>query len=241
MKDLNEIILKEVKKTQEEIINDINNTENKLFFLQYDENELKNIVNFLDSVMIRTNSGTGETISKKRVRNYFFLTPDSFRKRFEQNPSNLLWRGDVDHPCNDVDYMDYHYYLQSYSNKDTARFFGDTLISSKEILSYNGCFSTSLFNKIISYKDLLFLNSFIFYNKYPEYKNQFEFKLFYKIYFILKGYGLLGKKYKIYFMKLLKKMDLNFYNQENYVDQIQIADDEGEVLFFDVVYKCKIK
>jgi hypothetical protein len=161
-----------------------------------------------------------------------------FRKKFEQIPTNKLWRGDALHHCESEKYYEYDYYLQSYSNKDMASFFGDILINSKSIKDYGGSFSTTLFNKFVSKTDELYLNAFIFYINYPQYSKLFDFNLFYKLYIIISGYGALGKKYKNAVVKIFRNMNLEFYYHKSHIDEIIIADDENEIMFFDVIYKC---
>jgi hypothetical protein len=148
---------------------DFDNYYNKL-----KSNEKKSIENFLDVVGERVNSGSGESIGKRKVRDLFFKTPESFQKMFSEKPSKYLWRGDYAHPCSDeYDHSDKDYLaMQSFTeNKNTAEEFG-MHFNATNIKSYSGSFSLNLFTKY------------------------------------------------------------------NYTFNIDFGDDEGEVMFFDVVYKC---
>lgn len=141
----------------------------------YTESEQKNIDSFINLVGVRVNSGTGESISRKKIRDAFFKTPTSFQKKYAEKPSPYLWRGDYEHPCSDdYDHNDKNYLsMQSFStSKHTAQEFGSHF-NAMNIKSYSGCFSLQLF---LEYGDY---------------------------------------------------------------DNLEFGDDEGEVMFFDVIYKCK--
>lgn len=150
---------------------------NKNNYTEYYDNltdvEKQHIINFLKIVATRQASGTGESISRMKVRNSFFKTPESFQVMFSEKPSPYLWRGDIAHPCDDdYDNSDSDYLaMQSFTiYKQTAKEFGFHF-NANNIKSYSGSFSLPLYVK----------------------------------YGGPSGFG----------------------------------DDEGEVMFFDVVYKCK--
>jgi hypothetical protein len=106
-------------------------------------NEKNSIKKFLEIVAIRQDSATGESISKKRVRDSFFKTPEIFQRLYSVKPSKWFWRGDDYHPCDEEYKMSkYNKYLQSFSqNKKGARFFGDIRFSAINIKKYGGSFS----------------------------------------------------------------------------------------------------
>jgi hypothetical protein len=236
-------IVNEAKKIESDVFNELSKYKYNGLFSEFTQNDLKNIIEFLNAVTIRTYSGTGENISKKTLRDKFFKTPENFRILFEQKPTSKLWRGDQFHPC-DEKYpynLEQDYYLQSFTNKETASFFGEVLINNKEIKEYKGSFSTTIFNKKCSYKDILYLNSYILYNEYIAYPKLFKYEDFYVIYTVLLGYGTLGRKYKNYLNKFINKNNINFYSHDTYMNKIEILDDENEIMFFDVLYKCNIQ
>ena len=146
------------------------------YYNSLNNREIKSIDRFLKIVAIRQDSGMGESIDRKDVRDSFFNTPVGFQKMFSVKPSKFYWRGDDVHPC-DVDYESDPDYLlmQSFSNSKTYDF-GDIRFPSTRIGSYGGSFSLPLYIQ----------------------------------------YG-------------FKSIDMNF------------GDDEGEIMFFDVIYKCNKK
>lgn len=148
------------------------------YFNSLTKDEINKIKLFLDNVSIRQLSGTGESISKKKVRDSFFNTPVGFQRMYSVKPSKWYWRGDDNHPC-DVNYeqSEYEFYMQSFSiYKSMAEIFGSIAYPSTRIGSYGGSFSIPFF---------------------------------------------------------LDNMPKNF--------NVDLGDDEGEIIFFDVKYKCKKK
>jgi len=153
----------------------LKNNDFKKIYNNLTELEKKTIKKFLNIVEERVNSGTGESVDRKEVRDMFFKTPITFQKMFSEKPSTYLWRGDYNHPCSeDYEHNDENYLsMQSFStSKKTAKEFG-FIFNANNIKSYSGSFSLELF---------------------LEYGNLFG---------------------------------------------VNFGDDEGEVMFFDVVYKCK--
>jgi hypothetical protein len=121
----------------------------KTYYNNLSESEKKSISDFLDIVAERVNSGTGESVSRGDVRDYFFKTPKSFQMMFSEKPSVYLWRGDYAHPCSDdynnedKDYLA----MQSFTiNKNVAHDFGFAF-NAKNIKSYSGSFSLPLYTK----------------------------------------------------------------------------------------------
>lgn len=157
---------------------ELKNFNYKEYYNNLTDLEKKNINKFIKIVVIRVDSGTGESINRKEVRDAFFRTPKMFQNLFSEKPSNYLWRGDYGHPCkeNDYDFEDKDYLsMQSFTNSEAvASQFGGDVFSATIIKSYSGSFSIELYNK----------------------------------------YGGEG-------------------------DKELPGDDEGEVMFFDVEYKCK--
>lgn len=160
------------KSKKEDRLKDFNYRE---YYNSLTDLERENIDNFIDIVGERINSGSGESVNKTRVRDYFFKTPKTFQGLFSEKPSVYLWRGDDNHPCRgeDYDHEDKDYLsLQSFStSKSVAKGFGFAFNASN-IKSYSGSFSVPLY--------------------------------------------------------------INFGG-----DFSDLGDDEGEVMFFDVEYKCK--
>lgn len=218
------------------------------FFSLFNELELINILQFIKLATLRQNSGLGETVGKKTLRDSFFKTPQEFRKYFSVIPNNKLWRGDVDNPCLYDDQEDL--YLQSFGNENIARFFGNVIYPATTIKQYGGSFSSTKFHNIITKKDLFYLSSVDLWFKlrkdYTEITKIFNHKNFYVGYVILKGYGVIGRKYRIALMSLLKDVNNNPYfikdilSLQDIDEYSMIGDDESEVFFFDVVYDCNL-
>lgn len=222
------------------------------FFSQYNYEELLSIIDFLKAVKRRTESGIGVGIDKKTLRDLFFNTPESFKKEFEEKPNKELWRGQDYYPCEYEDGDDF--YLQSFSNKSTASFFGDKIFSSEAILKYGGSFSTKKIyeNKKIDYNDWLWLESqsFYFYNESKGNKNyskHFTREEFYYLYSKIKEYENVyeiddSEKEEIEnLLDDLKGKGINFSTDQWESDyNLDIADDESEVMFFDVEYDCEL-
>ena len=245
MKGIRELIRESVREYLDEksLFTEIFSENNKYkgIFKKFSNVELENIIEFLKGVIIRTNSGLNENIGKITLRNLFFKTPEEFRNYFKETPNSRLWRGDDELPCDDEDYEKYDFFLQSFSNKNTANFFGDIIWPSTDIYSYGGSFSTVKFNRTIKRSDIMFLNSFLFYNEYDMFSEVFTREEFFVIYNILTQRSLFSRKYKNklknFFSKNNNDFLMAFNNVFNY--ELGIGDDEGEVMFFDVVYKCK--
>lgn len=235
-------LLREGLKTEDVVFLDITKYKYNGFFSRFNEAELLSIIEFLNGVIRRTNSGLGVGIGKDVLNRLFFNTPDEFRVRYSARPSVSLWRGDSVHPCDDSKYNEYDYTMQSYSNKSTASFFGDTIWSANIIDSYGGSFSTLKFNKDLSVRDYWYLRSSYFYiltKDSSNYSKLFSLEEFYPIYYALKGNGIIGRKYQNWLLRYLKKNDINFnMDERRYDNELEIGDDEGEVMFFNVKYKC---
>ena len=219
------------------------------FYKQFSEDEMFKIIDFIENVNLRTNSGTGTNISKNTVRNSFFECPEAFRKITEMAPNDNLWRGDQDSPCSSIG-MKYHLefgrLMQSFSTKGTAEFFGHVVFPSKTIKQYGGSFSTEKFNKINKLTDDWFLSAAAFYFKTKEdglkYNELFTLSQFFAVYYALNGKGVIGRKYGNWLKKyLLKTYNLD-YDRDNYKydTDMRVGDDEGEVMFFDVDYDCDL-
>jgi GNAT superfamily N-acetyltransferase len=229
----------EVKQKEEDIFKDIYRYKYDGFFSNFNESELQSITDFLFGVMRRTDSGLSEGISKKTLRNLFFNTPQSFRELYEVKPNKNLWRGDVSLPRKKDSKT--NYYLQSYSTKSMASFFGNEIWCSTAIASYNGSFSTLKYNANLKQSDYWFLKAMTFYllskkdNK--QYSELFNMQQFFSIFYTLNGKGLLGRKHENWLKKKLLSKGLDFSEDKyKYGDEIEIGDDEGEVMFFDVTY-----
>jgi hypothetical protein len=229
-----------IKQKEEDIFKDIFSYKYNGFYSVFNESDLQSIIDFLLGVMLRTNSGLGEGIGKKTLRNLFFKTPQSFRELYEVKPSRNLWRGDTIFPTKKNRKSDF--YLQSYSNKSTASFFGNVIWSSTAIESYGGSFSASKYNDTLKSTDYWFLKAATFYlmsKKNKEmYSELFTMQQFFSIFYILNGKGLIGRKYQNWLnKKWLRGKGINFNVDEyEYGNEIEIGDDEGEVMFFDVIY-----
>jgi hypothetical protein len=147
------------------------------------------------------------------------------------------------YPCESK--YDYDFYLQSYSTKSTASFFGDVTWSSTMIKSYGGSFSTIKFNKLLKASDYWFLKAAYFYilsKEKSSYSTLFSLDEFYPVYYTLIGKGVIGRKYKNWLVKYLKSNGLDFNRDEyKYDNELEIGDDEGEVMFFNVKYNCENK
>jgi len=211
------------------------------FYSNFNENELLNIIKFLNAVIARTNSGLGVGIGKETLNKLFFNTPLEFRNYYQQKPTPNLWRGDTIYPC-ESKYED-DFYLQSYSTKSTASFFGDVIWPSTMINTYGGSFSTIKFNKSLKSSDYWYLKAVYFYilsKENSQYSKLFSLDEFYPIYYTLMGKGIIGRKYKNWLLKYLKTNGLDFNRDEyRYDNEIEIGDDEGEVMFFNVEYNCE--
>jgi NADH pyrophosphatase NudC (nudix superfamily) len=117
------------------------------YYSSLSKNELESIKKFLYIVAERVNSGTGESVNRKHVRDAFFRTPKTFQETFSEKPNGYLWRGDYTHPKDpDYDHNDKEYLsMQSFStSKNTARSFGYNF-SASNIKSYSGSFSLEKF------------------------------------------------------------------------------------------------
>jgi choline kinase len=127
-----------LKKFDSDIVDEIKNS--------LTNDERINVKKFLRSVEIRQSSGTGESISKRIVRDLFFQTPISFQKLYSVKPNKWLWRGDDYHPCDiNRDNDDpYDKYMQSFSEwKSGAKDFGAIIFNAMKIKKYGGSFSLS--------------------------------------------------------------------------------------------------
>lgn len=238
---LRESLLYEKIKDENIIFSDIFKYKYNGFYSRFNEVEILSIIEFLKGVIIRTNSGLGVGIGKERLNKLFFNTPLEFRKFYEQKPTPNLWRGDTVNPCESK--YDYDYFLQSYSNESTASFFGEVTWPSTIIKSYGGSFSTLKFNKLLKNSDYWYLKSTYFYilsKESSNYSKLFSLEEFYPIYYVLMGKGIIGRKYKNWLIKFLKSKNIDFYRDEyRYDNDLEVGDDEGEVMFFNVEYNCK--
>jgi len=231
-----------------EVIQAIKNVSStKSFYAQFNDNEIMTIIEFLLGVYHRQNSGTGEGIGKQTLRNLFFKTPEAFRTKYDLQPSGKSWRGDVDNPCTYTDYSDNEFYLQSFGNQNAAKFFGSVIYPATTIKSYGGCFATPMWGKLMTRNDDFYIIACDFYfesikNGY-EYKNFFTREEFVSAFYILRGYGVAGRKYKNVLLKFLKENNMNFVRDYDYISRVEegslVGDDENEIFYFDVIYDCE--
>ncbi len=127
--------------------NKLKNIDYEDYYNSLSDQEKASIKMFLKLVSVRVNSGEGEAVDRKKVRDTFFRTPEIFQKMFSEKPSNHLWRGDYAHPCDeeydheDLDYLS----MQLFSTqKKTAKEFG-IAFNANNIKSYSGSFSLPLY------------------------------------------------------------------------------------------------